>query len=90
MPWVYTKVDYTERYKFSAGRARMHFIKYNFEKTKQNKFDKHIFNAVAGNEATIIAIQKSPDDTLGDLTEPVGSSVMTPLKIMAVSILDAR
>ena len=68
----------------------MHFIKYNFEKTKQNKFDKHIFNAVAGNEATIIAIQKSPDDTLGDLTEPVGSSVMTPLKIMAVSILDAR
>ena len=68
----------------------MHFIKYNFEKTKQNKFDKHIFNAVAGNEATIIAIQKSPDDTLGDLTEPVGSPVMTPLKIMAVSILDAR
>ena len=33
---------------------------------------------------------RQPDDTLGDLTEPVGSSVMTPLKIMAVSILDAR
>ena len=59
-------------------------MKYNFDKTK------HIFNAVAGIEATVISILKSPDDTLGDLTEPVGSSVMTPLKIMAVSILDAR
>ena len=68
----------------------MHFTKYKFDKTNSRNCGKHIFNAVKWIEATIIAIQKSTDDTLGDLTEPVGSTVMTPLKIMAVSILDAR